>query len=52
MIDLETLLQFGIAGIALYMMYRMMTNDLKSIQEELEKVVEVLTDIKKILEAN
>jgi len=44
MITIEMLLQFGIAGIALYMLYDMNKNHLKSIEKKLEEIKAILKE--------
>ena len=39
---LDTVIQYGIAGIALYMMYSITYNHLKTIQETLIRIEELL----------
>ena len=41
---LDTVVQYGIAGIALYMMYSITYNHLKTIQETLIRIEELLKD--------
>ena len=52
MIEIETILQYGIGGLAIYLMYRILSNDLKGIKELLVEAVEILKDIKKSVESN
>ena len=42
MINLEVLLQYGIAGIALWMMYSITYGHLNSIEETLKEILHVL----------
>lgn len=51
-INIEDYIQLGIGGLALYLMYKIMTGDLQSIKTKLDKVIEILEAIKKSVEPN
>jgi hypothetical protein len=41
--DLQTLAQYGIAGVALYMLYSICNNHLASIEKKLDQLIEILS---------
>ena len=43
-LDIELILQFGVAGLALWFLYDMNRNHLKAIQKKLEDIEAILKD--------
>jgi hypothetical protein len=47
---LSMMVQYGIAGIVIYLLFRIVFNDLASIKEELREIREELKRIREVLE--
>jgi hypothetical protein len=47
---INMMLQYGIAGIVIYLLFRIVFNDLASIKEELRSIREELRRIREVLE--
>jgi len=47
---LNMLIQYGLAGIVIYLLFRIVFNDLQSIKSELSEIKEELKKIREILE--
>jgi hypothetical protein len=47
---INTLLQYGLAGVVIYLLFRIVFNDLASIKEELRSIREELKRIREVLE--
>ena len=45
-------IQYGLAGIVIYLLFRIVFNDLQSIKEELRSIREELKRIRDVLERN
>jgi hypothetical protein len=49
-VALSMLIQYGIAGIVIYLLFRIVFNDLRDIREELRSIREELRKIREVLE--
>jgi hypothetical protein len=47
---INMLLQYGIAGVVIYLLFRIVFNDLQSIKSELREIREELRRIREVLE--
>ena len=47
---LNMLIQYGIAGIVIYLLFRIVFNDLQSIKQELREIKEEIRKLREVLE--
>lgn len=47
---INLLIQYGLAGVVIYLLFRIVFNDLQSIKQELREIKEELRGIRKVLD--